>query len=123
MKIWVDDLGVTAPENNQAVGVNASLGNCTGAGIVGLGRMWMVEQMWVLLWAAYSFSGSPSVPRSLPSSVDTCARVATRVSWSPLSGLKGVQPPLPFGPYGFALPCELGPRGPPQLREIGRAHV
>ena len=23
--------------------------------------------------------------------------VATRVSWSPLSGLKGVQPPLPFG--------------------------
>ena len=23
-------------------------------------------------------------------------RVATRVSWSPLSGLKGVQPPLPF---------------------------
>ena len=25
------------------------------------------------------------------------SRVATRVSWSPLSGLKGVQPPLPFG--------------------------
>ena len=25
------------------------------------------------------------------------SRVATRISWSPLSGLKGVQPPLPFG--------------------------
>ena len=25
------------------------------------------------------------------------SRVATRVSWSPLSGLQGVQPPLPFG--------------------------
>ena len=25
------------------------------------------------------------------------SRVATRGSWSPLSGLKGVQPPLPFG--------------------------
>ena len=31
-------------------------------------------------------------PRTPPSS-----RVATRVSGSPLSGLKGVQPPLPFG--------------------------
>ena len=28
------------------------------------------------------------------------SRVATRVSWSPLSGLKGVQPPLPFGTIG-----------------------
>ena len=27
--------------------------------------------------------------------------MATRVSWSPLSGLKGVQPPLPFGPIGL----------------------
>ena len=27
----------------------------------------------------------------------TESRVATRLSWRPLSGLKGVQPPLPFG--------------------------
>ena len=33
--------------------------------------------------------GKPRTPLS--------SRVATRVSWSPLSGLKGVQPPLPFG--------------------------
>ena len=29
--------------------------------------------------------------------LENSSRVATRVSWSPLSGLKGVQPPLPFG--------------------------
>ena len=33
--------------------------------------------------------GKPRTPLS--------SRVATRLSWSPLSGLKGVQPPLPFG--------------------------
>ena len=33
--------------------------------------------------------GKPRTPLS--------SRVATGVSWSPLSGLKGVQPPLPFG--------------------------
>ena len=33
--------------------------------------------------------GKPRTPLS--------SRVATRGSWSPLSGLKGVQPPLPFG--------------------------
>ena len=33
--------------------------------------------------------GKPRTPLS--------SRVATRVSWSPLSGLEGVQPPLPFG--------------------------
>ena len=33
--------------------------------------------------------GKPRTPLS--------SGVATRVSWSPLSGLKGVQPPLPFG--------------------------
>ena len=33
--------------------------------------------------------GKPRTPLS--------SRVATLVSWSPLSGLKGVQPPLPFG--------------------------
>ena len=33
--------------------------------------------------------GKPRTPLS--------SRVATRVTWSPLSGLKGVQPPLPFG--------------------------
>ena len=33
--------------------------------------------------------GKPRTPLS--------SRVATRVSWRPLSGLKGVQPPLPFG--------------------------
>ena len=37
---------------------------------------------------------------------------STRVSWSPLSGLKGVQPPLPFGERTRQLyldVCELGP--------------
>ena len=33
--------------------------------------------------------GKPRTPLS--------SRVATRVSWSPLRGLNGVQPPLPFG--------------------------
>ena len=33
--------------------------------------------------------GKPRTPHS--------SRVATRVSWRPLSGLKGVHPPLPFG--------------------------
>ena len=33
--------------------------------------------------------GKPRTPLS--------SRIATRFSWSPLSGLKGVQPPLPFG--------------------------
>ena len=28
------------------------------------------------------------------------SRATTRISWSPLSGLKGVQPPLPFGETG-----------------------
>ena len=42
------------------------------------------------------------------------SRVATRVSWSPLSGLKGVQPPLPFGHGGgSARPRVPRPGGSP----------
>ena len=36
-------------------------------------------------------------------------RVATRVSWSPLSGLKGVQPPLPFAEGPEASPASWRP--------------
>ena len=47
-------------------------------------------------------------PRTLLSS-----RVATRVSWSPLSGLKGVQPPLPFGERTWdCSPGHAGKDGP-----------
>ena len=41
------------------------------------------------------------------------SRVATRVSWSPLSGLKGVQPPLPFGERTrVCSPGQAGKEGP-----------
>ena len=45
------------------------------------------QQLQVYFWLELTWSGT-----HLESS-----RVATRLSWSPLSGLKGVQPPLPFG--------------------------
>ena len=53
-------------------------------------------------------------PRTPPSS-----RVATRVSWSPLSGLKGVQPPLQFGDR--TRDCSAGHAGKegPQLARTG----
>ena len=55
--------------------------------------------------------GKPRTP--LPS------RVVTRVSWSPLSGLKGVQPPLPFGQRTRdCSPGHAGKEGP-QLARTG----
>ena len=43
-----------------------------------------------LPWGVRPFlEGKPKTPLS--------SRVMTRISWSPLSGLKGVQPPLQFG--------------------------
>ena len=55
--------------------------------------------------------GKPRIPVS--------SRVATRVSWSPLSGLKGVQPPLPFGER--TRDCSPGHAGKrrPSAREDG----
>ena len=52
--------------------------------------------------------GPQLAPRTPPSS-----RVATRVSWSPLSGLKGVQPPLPLrqtqrSPWGTPVQASTG---------------
>ena len=46
----------------------------------------------------------------------------SRVSWSPLSGLKGVQPPLPFGETTTRSPRSTMKRSPrsPQLQ---KAHV
>ena len=41
------------------------------------------------------------------------SRVATRVSWSPLSGLKGVQPPLPFAQGPRAAPWRARPPSAP----------
>ena len=57
------------------------------------------------------FEGKPRTPLS--------SRVATRVSWSLLSGLKGVQPPLPFGER--TRDCSLGHAGKegPQLARTG----
>ena len=44
---------------------------------------------------------------------------STRVSWSPLSGLKGVQPPLPFGERTRdCSPGHAGKEGP-QLARTG----
>ena len=55
--------------------------------------------------------GKPRTPLS--------SRVATRVSWSPLSGLKGVQPPLPFGERTRdCSPGHAGKEGP-QLARTG----
>ena len=55
--------------------------------------------------------GKPRTPLS--------SRVATRVSWSPLSGLKGVQPPLPFGERTRdCSPGHAGEEGP-QLARTG----
>ena len=41
-----------------------------------------------MIFALKNIEGKPRTPLS--------SRVATRVSWSPLSGLPGVQPPLPL---------------------------
>ena len=55
--------------------------------------------------------GKPRTPLS--------SRVATRVSWSPLCGLKGVQPPLPFGERTRdCSPGHAGKEGP-QLARTG----
>ena len=55
--------------------------------------------------------GKPRIPLS--------SRVATRVSWSPLSGLKGVQPPLPLGERTRdCSPGHAGKEGP-QLARTG----
>ena len=55
--------------------------------------------------------GKPRTPLS--------SRVATRFSWSPLSGLKGVQPPLPFGERTRdCSPGHAGKEGP-QLARTG----
>ena len=48
------------------------------------------------------------------------SRVATRGSWSPLSGLKGVQPPLPFGRPATATPGTCLPRALGGWSEPGR---
>ena len=57
------------------------------------------------------FEGKPRTPLS--------SRVATRGSWSPLSGLKGVQPPLPFGERTRdCSPGHAGKEGP-QLARTG----
>ena len=50
------------------------------------------------------------------------AGCATRVSWSPLSGLKGVQPPLQFG--ARTRDCSPGHAGieGPQLARTGASH-
>ena len=51
------------------------------------------------------------------STVRVSSRVATRVSWSALSGLKGVQPPLPFGERtGDCSPGHAGNEGPQVAR-------
>ena len=58
-----------------------------------------------------SSRGKPRTPLS--------SRVATRVSWSPLSGLKGVQPPLSFGERTRdSSPGHAGKEGP-QLARTG----
>ena len=59
--------------------------------------------------------GKPRTPLS--------SRVATRVSWSPLSGLKGVQPPLPFGER--TRDCSTGHAGKegPQLARMGASQA
>ena len=46
-----------------------------------------------------AFQTHPGVRRRLEGKQRTylSSRVATRISWSPLSGLKGVKPPLEFG--------------------------
>ena len=47
------------------------------------------------------------------------SQVATRISWSPLSGLKGVEPPLPFGERTRdCSPGHAGKEGP-QLARTG----
>ena len=51
------------------------------------------------------------------------SRVATRVSWSPLSILKGLQPPLPFGERTRdCSPGHAGKEGP-QLERTGASQV
>ena len=62
-------------------------------------------------------AGNPRVPRLLPGTL------GTRVSWSPLSGLKGVQPPLPFGERTRdCSPGHAGKEGP-QLARTGAVKV
>ena len=50
------------------------------------------------------------------------SRVATDISWSPLSGLKGVKPPVEFGER--TRDCSLGPAGKegPYLVMMGESH-
>ena len=50
---------------------------------------------------------------------DAVSRVATRVSWSPLSSLKGVQPPLPFGERTRDCPPGHAGKEGPQLARTG----
>ena len=58
-------------------------------------------------------------PNTKYSRVALASRVATRVSWSPLSGHKGVQPPLPFGERTRdCSPGHAGKEGP-QLARTG----
>ena len=50
------------------------------------------------------------------------SQVATRISWSPLSGLKGVEPPLQFGERTRdCSPGQAGKEGP-QLAMTGASH-
>ena len=50
------------------------------------------------------------------------SQVATRISWSPMSGLKGVEPPLQFGERTRdCSPGQAGKEGP-QLVRTGASH-
>ena len=57
--------------------------------------------------------GKPRTPLS--------SQVATRISWSPLSSLKGVQPPLPFGER--TRDCSAGHAGKKALSSRGRGRL
>ena len=68
--------------------------------------------------ASHAPPGSQASPRG-EAKDPLSSRVATRISWCPLSGLKGVQPPLPFGERTRdCSPGHAGKEGP-QLARTG----
>ena len=72
--------------------------------------------------------GKPNLPRGVRTRLEgkqrtpLSSQVATRFSWSPLSGLKGVEPPLQFGERTRdCSPGQAGKEGP-HLAMTGASH-